>query len=384
MKIQESVLFSALNDTIKNILAKDMPFHYDSMENKTTETITSPGPSDVTSLEQLTKMGFLGYSIPLLKGGTELGERVTSMICEEVGNYLFNYPYVNAITTADLLLNSTENYDKEVKAIAEGDLTLGYVHFANSFLKVEEKHGQLWVTSSKKVFVTHFEKLDKIVIRLNDSFYLVSKFKYGLEWSQERSIGEISCYTLSLKKLQLEADERINVHSHSLTLLNSRLRLRQASYLIGLAKGALNQGIKYVNLRKQFDKKLIDNQTISFKLASLLAQLNGAEHKIRATATKAERNIDISVEATQALALASELALETSRECLHYHGAFGMTQYSLIEKYFKLISIESVKYGVPNDLWLKAGEAIVDSRKEKTELEGERHESYNEAQTVTN
>lgn len=350
-----SIICDSLRKTIKNVLSDAEPFNITSMESISHIENSISSRSDVQHIwEKLSDIGVPGYSVSLSDGGYDLGESTVVIVCEEMGRVLFGYPFIASITVADMLSQFDGQYNKTLALIAEGKVFSEWVHFSEQECDIEICQSDKRVSSRANAFICNFDQVNFLLIKIGDHIYRVPKDKSGLIVKKNKSIGGTNVYALYLRELILSPDELICNYLPNFDSIKARLRLRQAAYLIGLSSGALATTVKYVNIRKQFGKKLIDHQAISFKLSALYAQLEAVKFKLHSIASMEEREMEILQCATNLLALASELALEISRESLHLHGAYGMTKLSLIDKYYERIAFEGVRYGIPGDLWLES------------------------------
>ncbi|OQM44146.1 hypothetical protein B6A27_18300 [Anoxybacillus sp. UARK-01] len=306
----------------------------------------------------LKDIGVPGYNIPLKDGGYELGTEVVLMICESMGKHLFRSPYLDTMIAADILTKSEtpELFENEIEQIVSGDLFMSVIGINNTSKNTLLKKADFeWTISGRNNFAINLSELSKLIIVVDNNVFFIPIERNGIIATPQNSITNETIYSLEFKNLTLHKEDMVKIEQHELKKILASARLRQASYLLGLSRGALSEAIKYVNIRRQFGKKLIDNQSIGFKLASLLGQLEAAKLKIHYTASLDIERDDLIQLATEALAYISELSLQISRESLHLHGAFGMTKLAKIEKYYRFIAFESVRLGTPKSLWIEAG-----------------------------
>jgi alkylation response protein AidB-like acyl-CoA dehydrogenase len=113
-------------------------------------------------------------------------------------------------------------------------------------------------------------------------------------------------------------------------------QLLTGAALVGLASQALELGIEYVMQRKAFGILIANFQTIQHRLADNFTAVEGA----RLLALEAAWARDVGLDnadalATMAFLFASETALKTSGESLHFHGGYGYTLEYDIQLYFR-------------------------------------------------
>lgn len=358
MEIELSTMFLALQDTVKSILTQKKVAVLEAMEEVAgVGNYSIEVTSFIQTWQRLRDMGVAGFSIPLEQGGYELGEAVVTMLCEEMGATAFYHPYLHTLFVADILCHLPDQvkHQHELKKIAEGKQLFVLLSLeADSYTAVDS--GYL-IHSNMQYLVPDLAQVSSVLLLVDESIYKIPLTKAGLlianPTNDTRSSGKI----LRLQQMELSSEELVNIGIPAYEHILAKAKLRQAAFLLGLARGSLGLAVNYSNKRKQFARKLIDNQAVSFKLAALYAELQALKLKVQSTASLEENGKSIVQAANEALASTAEFALKVSREALHLHGAFGMTQFASIQSYYRLISYEAVKFGTPNSLWLAASKA---------------------------
>lgn len=369
MKVQNSPIFNGLEDTVRGIFQSYSSESLKGLEFIPNITEFSKQENDNEGIwTELKDMGVTGYNIPLVNGGYDLGEDVVLMILKHMGIALFNSPYLDTLIASDVLLqchNDNKTQDK-INSILSADLFMGVIGLTEELTsKTIKKSDDEWVINNAAQFISNIDQLDSLLVITNNQVFEVPKDNQGITIQVQGDISGENISKVYFDELSLKTTQKLNKYPLNTKLILSIARLRQASYLLGLAKGSLSEAVNYVNQRKQFGKKLIEFQSISFKLASLLAEIEAAEIKIQHTSWLASKNESILEAATESLAYISEIALMVSRETLHLHGGFGMTKLSNSEKYYRYIALESVRYGTPNSLWLEVGKLRLSSNQKK-------------------
>ncbi|MEE3956203.1 acyl-CoA dehydrogenase family protein [Peribacillus frigoritolerans] len=373
MRIETTPIFDGLRKAIRKVIQKNSFNSLSGLE--AISKVDGFSPKEINQMniwEEFKELGVPGYSIPLVDGGYELGQDVTIMICEEMGEAIFQHPYIETMIAADILSqsNTESRYDEKLRRIITGDLFIGVLGVEDKLNNlVIEKTTDGWNINGTTQFVSNIDLLDSLILIVDDYVFEVPKDRCGIFIKSYENIVQSNLYKINLENLKVSDIDRVNKNVLDLNRIKARARLRQASYLLGLSKGTLTEATNYVNTRTQFGKKLIEYQSIEFKLASILAQLEAAKLKIQNTAWLDDHNQQCILQsATESLAYIGEIALLTSRETLHLHGAFGMTKLSKIEKYYRCIALESSRNGTINNLWLEAGRLKIDSYKNQSLL----------------
>ena len=117
-------------------------------------------------------------------------------------------------------------------------------------------------------------------------------------------------------------------------------RIHTAARSIGLARGALEDSISYVQQREQFGRPIGDFQAMRFKIAQMASEIEAC----RALMYQAAANTDLGgYESTSAAAmegamvkyLAAEMSERVTSEALQIHAGAGYTTDLPIERYWR-------------------------------------------------
>ena len=113
----------------------------------------------------------------------------------------------------------------------------------------------------------------------------------------------------------------------------------------GITKAALNIALSYAKRRRTFDKKLISNQGISFKLAEMMTRLDAARFLTYKAAWLFDQGQDNAREAAQAKWFAADVAMSAAIECAQVLGGYGYTQEMPAEKLIRDAKIYQIYEG---------------------------------------
>jgi alkylation response protein AidB-like acyl-CoA dehydrogenase len=131
-------------------------------------------------------------------------------------------------------------------------------------------------------------------------------------------------------------------------------RIRRAAWLLGLAAACLEHTIDRTRTREQFGRPLIANQDVAFRLARLAVRLDACTALVTGLAGRFDDGDPDPALAAGALAEAGTLALDASREAVHLHGAFGMTDGSPVRRYYLAAPHAVAADASPAVLWAEA------------------------------
>jgi acyl-CoA dehydrogenase len=118
-----------------------------------------------------------------------------------------------------------------------------------------------------------------------------------------------------------------------------------ASGANGISKAALNIALSYAKRRRTFDRKLISNQGISFKLAEMVTRLDAARFLTYKSAWLFDRGQDNAREAAEAKWFAADVAMSSAIECAQILGGYGFTTEMPAEKLLRDAKIYQIYEG---------------------------------------
>lgn len=138
-------------------------------------------------------------------------------------------------------------------------------------------------------------------------------------------------------------------------------RIRQAALLLGISARALAVTSAHVNRRIQFDRPLVQFQSVTQRLAALVADLEGWQLLVREAAWHHDRGQGTRLAAVQVLAAAAEHALASTRTAVQLHGARGLRAGSAPALAYRLAATEALRWGPVGRLWAEAGRLRLDA-----------------------
>ncbi|GAA1787194.1 acyl-CoA dehydrogenase family protein [Pseudarthrobacter sulfonivorans] len=112
-------------------------------------------------------------------------------------------------------------------------------------------------------------------------------------------------------------------------------RIHTAARSIGLARGALEDSIKYVQEREQFGHAIGDFQVTRFKIAKMAAEIESCRALMYEVAADVDAGEMSDVRAAMLKYSASEMSERVTSEALQLHGGAGYTTDFPIERYWR-------------------------------------------------
>ncbi|WP_346843045.1 acyl-CoA dehydrogenase family protein [Rhodococcus sp. IC4_135] len=112
-------------------------------------------------------------------------------------------------------------------------------------------------------------------------------------------------------------------------------RVQTAARAVGLARGALEDTVEYLQTRVQFGSPLGDFQALRFTVADMAAKVAQARAFYQYVATLMDNGVACEQEAAMTKLLATEMAVEVTGLALQLHGGNGYTREHAIERYWR-------------------------------------------------
>jgi len=109
-------------------------------------------------------------------------------------------------------------------------------------------------------------------------------------------------------------------------------RINVAARGAGIAKAALDESVRYAQLRKTFGKPIGEHQAIQLKLGEMATRCEAARLLIEQAAQAYDAGRRCDMEAGMAKYFASEAGLENALEAMRIHGAYGYSKEFPIER----------------------------------------------------
>ena len=140
---------------------------------------------------------------------------------------------------------------------------------------------------------------------------------------------------LLFQDVVVPADQRLGEEGRGFTNFMQTLdagRIGVAALSLGLADGAFQCAIEYVNRREQFGKKVWDFQQVQFKLSDIATEIQAGRHLVYHAAWLKDQGAPYSKEAAMAKLFCSELAMKASLDAIQVMGGAGYTSDYPVER----------------------------------------------------
>ena len=223
-----------------------------------------------------------------------------------------------------------------------------------------EDCGDYWLLNGSKVFITNGGYADVYcIMAMTDkskgtrgiSAFIVEKDDEGFSIGKtEDKMGICASSTTELifQNCKIPKDRLLGELGKGFKVAMSTLdggRIGIASQALGIAQGALDVTIEYMNARKQFGKKLSQMQALQFEVANMATQIEAARLLVYKAADMKDKNLPYGVNAAMAKLFAAETAMYVTTKAVQLHGGYGYTKDYPVERMMRDAKITEIYEG---------------------------------------
>ena len=217
-----------------------------------------------------------------------------------------------------------------------------------------------WILNGSKQFVTNGKRAKiAIVFAVTDpelgkkglSAFIVPTDSPGfLVTRKEEKLGIRASDTcaISLDNCTIPEENLLGARGKGLAIALSNLeggRIGIAAQALGIARAAFEAALAYSQTRKQFDKAIIEHQSIGNMLADMHTRINAARMLIHHAARMRTEGLPCLSEASQAKLYASELAEWVCSKAIQIHGGYGYLEDYPVERHYRDARITQIYEG---------------------------------------
>lgn len=114
---------------------------------------------------------------------------------------------------------------------------------------------------------------------------------------------------------------------------------------VGIARGALEESMKYARERKQFGKPIGDFQAIEHKMVNMAVEIDAARLLVHRAAWLKDQDRPYTKEASMAKLFASEMAERAALDAVQIHGGYGYTKEYHVERFMRDMKLMTIGEG---------------------------------------
>jgi alkylation response protein AidB-like acyl-CoA dehydrogenase len=125
-------------------------------------------------------------------------------------------------------------------------------------------------------------------------------------------------------------------------------RIGIGAQMVGLAQGALDHTVKYVQEREQFGRPIGAFQGVQFQIAQMAVDIEAARLMVYNAARLKDEGKDFVHQAAMGKLLSSQVAQRVASTAVDLFGGYGFSREYPVEKYYRDAKIGSIYEGTSN------------------------------------
>ncbi len=323
--------------------------------------------------DALVASDFHAPHVPEEYGGVGADAVASAIVVEEVARVCASsalIPGANKLGSTPLILAGSEDLkQKYLRPLAEGATTFSYAlserEAGSDTASMRTRATAVddgWVLDGQKSWITNAGISDYYTVLAvtdptgkrgsNISAFVVEQSDVGFSLGEkEKKLGIKGSPTREIyfDQVHLPADRMIGLPGEGLKIALRTLdhtRITVGAQAVGIAQGALDFALGYVQERRQFGKRIADFQGIQFMLADMAMTLEAARQMVYVAAAKSERDdADLAFFSAAAKCFASDVAMQVTTDAVQLLGGYGFTEDFPVERMMRDAKITQIYEG---------------------------------------
>lgn len=356
----------AFRDAVRDFAENEIKPHTTHMDEK-----AEMNPEIV---KKLFEMGLMGIESPEQYGGAGSSFTMACLAVEELGrvdgsvsvlmdvqNTLVTNAFLRWGTDAQKEKYLTRMSKDAVGAYALSESSSGSDAFA---LKLRAEHkGDKYVLNGNKLWITNAKEASIFIVFANmdpskgykgiTAFIVEKDFKGFKVGKKEDKLGIRASSTCELLFENCEVPaanvlgEPGKGYKIAIETLNEG-RIGIGAQMLGIAQGAYEAALGYVQAREQFGKPIAQFQGVQFQLAEMRTELEAARLMVYNAARLKDAGLDFIESAAMAKLYASKAAEKITSRAVDLFGGNGFTKEYPVEKFWRDAKIGQIYEGTSN------------------------------------
>lgn len=325
-------------------------------------------------LRKMGELGFFGIRYPEQYGGSDMDERATVVLAEELGRSTYAGVAITALVHTDMasvhIFNAGDDAQKEkyLPRVISGEIitAVGVTEpDAGSDVKgirtTARRDGDQYILNGTKTFITNGVLGDVFCIAAKTepkgtpsqsvTMFIVEKGMEGFTVSRSlkkhgwnsSDTAELSFVDVRVPVENMLGQEGRGFYEIMKNFQNERLVL--GAMAMGEAQAAIEMTVQYVKDRMAFGAPLWEKQVVRKRLAELSAKVEAGRQMIYATAARAAAGEGLVREVSMIKAYCGELVNEVMYACVQFHGGMGFMRESAIERMSRDARVQAIGGG---------------------------------------
>jgi alkylation response protein AidB-like acyl-CoA dehydrogenase len=313
-------------------------------------------------IRKLSELGLMGILLPKEYGGAGMNYISYALILEELARYDASVALTveshNSLCSNHVYLFGSEAQKRDhLPQLASGQALGAWAMTepasgsdAAGLQATATREGDQWVLNGTKNFITQgsvagiyviMALTDQVARERGISAFIVERGTPGLRVGRkEHKMGFRASDTAQviLEGARIPEANLLGELNHgvidALTILDAG-RIGMAALSVGIARGCLEEGLKYAKERQAFGQPIATFQAIQWKLADMATEIDAARLLVLQAAYLKDTDQPFTKEASYAKLFAAETAMKAATEAVQIHGGYGYIKEYPVERYFR-------------------------------------------------
>lgn len=315
---------------------------------------------------KLADMGYFGITLPEDYGGLGLGCFEYCLVTEELSRGWMSVASLIARGNGMIGMDRMSEAQRRdvLPRVARGELlgafSMSEPNAGSDVANIScraHREGDEWVINGNKYWCTFADGADYLIVvartdpkvdpkrrHLGLSMFMIPKKRGelppGVKGAPIPKIGYFGWRTfeLAFDGCRVPASAMLGEEGKAFYSLSHGLekaRAHTAARAIGLARGALEDAIRYAKERVQFGRPIAEFQAIRFKIATMATKIEAARQLLYHVCNEIDSGRRCDTEASMVKYFASEMAERVTSEGLQILGGAGYTKLHAMERYWR-------------------------------------------------
>ena len=323
-------------------------------------------------LHLLSEYGFIGANMPEEYGGAGLDLLSFCTVVEEIARVCASSSQVVVVQELGslpiMIGGSAELKQRILPDVATGKKVIAYAltepgagSDVRSLKTKAERDGDHYILNGQKMFISNGGVADYYTVFANTekgiSVFVVEKDTPGFEVGKlEKKMGIKGSPTaqLFIENCRVPKENLVGEEGEGWLLAMKtfdKSRPTVAAQALGIAQGAFDVALQYVQEREQFGKAIGSFQGLQFMLADMATQIEAARGLVYRAAAKVNdlsstgKNPELTQASSMAKMFASDVAMKVTTDAVQMLGGYGYVQEYNVERMMRDAKITQIYEG---------------------------------------
>lgn len=327
-------------------------------------------PVDILKL--LSDYGYIGANMPEAYGGAELDLLSFCTIVEEIARVCASSSQVAVVQELGALPimigGSPELKERYLNDLATGKKIAAYAltepHAGSDVQSLSTqavRDGDRYILNGAKMFISHGDVADTFTVFAKTekgiTGFVVEKETEGLEIGKvetKMGIRGSSTAQIFFENARVPVKNMIGEEGDGWLIAMKtfdKSRPTVAAQALGIAQGAYDVALEYVQEREQFGRSIASFQAVQFMLADMATQIEAARGLVYKAAAKVNdltatgKNPELTRASSMAKMFASDVAMKVTTDAVQLLGGYGYIQDYSVERMMRDAKITQIYEG---------------------------------------